>query len=269
MRAMPAPHAPQRDDALAGLKQGLLLGSAVLALVLPPASGSPHFPGRAATTPNAAPSVNVAAPDLHAPAPAPRAPRLADLRGEPAAEAVRQIANWATDSGDHQGLHFVVLDKRNAKVFLFNPDGTLRAATPVLLGSAPGDHTVDGVGSKPIHAVLAEERTTPAGRFVAQAGRNTTPEDVVWVDYDAAVSMHRVRATDPRERRLERLASPSVEDNRISYGCINMPVAFFEQELWPVFCRARGVVYVLPEELPLRQVFAGLYDPVERQASLR
>ncbi|WP_200930590.1 hypothetical protein [Pseudorhodoferax sp. Leaf274] len=258
---MPADRSPQREDALAGLKYGLLLGCAVLALVLPPAGHrqsaaaaiSPPFPSSAVLT--------RAAPE------ALQAPRLADLRGKEASEAVRRVADWATDSGDNQGLHFVVLDKRNAKVFLFRPDGTLRAATPVLLGSAPGDLTVDGVGGKPIHAVLPEERTTPAGRFVAQPGRNTTPEDVVWVDYAAAVSMHRVRATDPRERRLERLASPSVEDNRISYGCINMPVAFFEQELWPVFQAARGIVYVLPEVLPLQQVFAGLYDPVARHAA--
>jgi hypothetical protein len=258
LRAMPADRSPQRDEALAGLKYGLLMGCAVLALVLPPAGMR---------------QMAVAAIAPHAPAAqdvqATRAPRLADLRGEEASEAVRRVADWATDSGDHQGLHFVILDKRNAKVFLFRPDGSLLAATPVLLGSAPGDHTVEGVGGKPIHAVLPEERTTPAGRFVAQAGRNTTPEDVVWVDYNAAVSMHRVRATDPRERRLERLASPSVEDNRISYGCINMPVAFFENQLWPVFQHSRGIVYVLPEQLPLQQVFASLYDPAERHASLR
>lgn len=251
-------------DTLTGLKHGLLLGTAVLALVLPPAGLPPRGANAVAAT----------TPLSHPPHTSPRlaahtGPRLADLRGEPASEDVRRVADWATDSGDHQGLHFVVLDKRNAKVFLFDPDGRLRAATPVLLGSAPGDHTVDGVGGKPIHAVLPEERTTPAGRFVAQAGRNTTPEDVVWVDYAAAVSMHRVRATDPRERRLERLASPDARDRRISYGCINLPVAFFEDELWPVFQGGRGIVYVLPEELPLEQVFGQLYDPSERHAGLR
>lgn len=255
---MPADRLPPRDDALAGLKYGLLLGAAVLALVLPPAGLHQAVVAAVAPSPT---------PFSAATATAPRAARLADLRGEEASPQVRRIADWVTDSGDHQGLHFVILDKRNAKVFLFTPAGVLRAATPVLLGSAPGDHTVDGVGGKPIHAVLPEERTTPAGRFVAQAGRNTTPEDVVWVDYAAAVSMHRVRATDPRERRLERLASPSVEDNRISYGCINMPVAFFENELWPVFQGGRGIVYVLPEQLPLEQVFAQAYDPVERHAA--
>ena len=43
--------------------------------------------------------------------------------------------------------------------------------------------------------MLPEERTTPAGRFVAERGQNLRGEDVVWIDYDAAVLMHRVITT--------------------------------------------------------------------------
>lgn len=56
---------------------------------------------------------------------------------------------------------------------------------------------------------LPHERTTPAGRFLAEAGRNADGDDIFWVDYDVAVSMHRVRAHVPAERRLQRLASPT------------------------------------------------------------
>ena len=55
----------------------------------------------------------------------------------------------------------------------------------------------------------------------------------MWVDYDAAVSMHRVITSNPAERRLQRLASPTPKDNRISYGCINLPAAFFDKVLSP------------------------------------
>jgi hypothetical protein len=37
-----------------------------------------------------------------------------------------------------------------------------------------------------------------------------------------------VITTDPKERRAERLATPSPLDNRISYGCIKVSAAFFE-----------------------------------------
>ena len=132
-----------------------------------------------------------------------------------------------------------------------------------LCHAAPGDDSVVGIGKRPIAQVRPEERTTPAGRFVAQPGRNSGGEDVIWVDYEAAVSMHRVRPIDPKERRLERLASSDPSQRRISYGCINVPVAFFENVLHPLLARRGGIVYVLPETRQLRQVFADAY-PVDR-----
>ena len=91
-------------------------------------------------------------------------------------------------------------------------------------------------------------------RFVAERGRNLHGEDIIWIDYDAAVSMHRVRATKPSERRLERLASPTPRDNRISYGCINVPAAFYDQWLAPLVMKTKPIVYVLPEERTGRAV---------------
>ena len=79
--------------------------------------------------------------------------------------------------------------------------------------------------------IKPSERTTPAGRFEVEPGRNTQGEDIIWVDYDVAVSMHRVRTANKKDRRLERLATPTVSDNRISYGCINVPEQFYNAAL--------------------------------------
>ena len=139
----------------------------------------------------------------------------------------------------------------------FSGDISMRLLSLVdsLLGAALGDDSVPGIGQRPLSQVRPEERTTPAGRFAGEAGRNLVPEDVVWVDYENAVSMHRVRATQPAERRLERLATPTPQDNRISYGCINVPVSFFEGVIWPRFRASGGMVYVLPDRKPLAEVF--------------
>jgi hypothetical protein len=51
----------------------------------------------------------------------------------------------------------------------------------------------------------------------------------------------------PAERRAQRLQSDTTDDNRISYGCINVPVAFFDHVVHPAFAGTSGVVYVLPE----------------------
>lgn len=233
-------------DALAGLRQGALLGAAVLVLVLPP-SRAPQAPAAHGVAPV------VAAPAVRAP----MMMRELDFGGEPASTDARRLARWVVEAADNGTRPFAIVDKRQARVYVFEASGKLAGATPVLLGYAAGDDSVEGIGKRPIAQVRPEERTTPAGRFVARSGRNAGHEDVVWVDYQAAVSMHRVRATDPRERRLERLASPSSDDNRISYGCINMPPEFFEQVLWPRFGGKSGIVYVMPEQKALTEVFPG------------
>lgn len=236
---------PPRPELIAALKQGFLLGSAVLVLMLPPDGTGLHS------------ARFFAGPALHTPlAVQPGGPRFADFRGEAASAEARHIADWVVDSGDNRRLPYVILDKRNARVFVFDAQGVLLGATPVLLGAAAGDDSVIGIGNRAIADVRPEERTTPAGRFDAEPGRNASGEDVLWVDYNAAVSMHRVRAIEPSERRLERLASPTAADNRISYGCINVPVRFYEDVVRTTFARSRGVVYVLPEVKPLGQVFA-------------
>jgi hypothetical protein len=78
--------------------------------------------------------------------------------------------------------------------------------------------------------------------------------------------MHRVRLVDPKERRLERLASPDPAERRISYGCINVPVAFFDAVVWPLLGSTRAVVYVLPEVRDVHEIFAAAYPVPERPA---
>jgi hypothetical protein len=167
----------------------------------------------------------------------------------------RTVAQWVQDSRDNGGLPFAVLDKRAAHLWLFDARGGRLASTPVLLGLARGDASVPGIGEREMHQIRPHERTTPAGRFVVEPGRNTSGEDIFWVDYDAAVSMHRVRATNPAERRLQRLATQTPRDNRISYGCINVPAHFYDSRIRPLFGARRGVVYVLPETMPAAKYF--------------
>lgn len=193
----------------------------------------------------------------------------ADFGSEQVSDEMRLHANWVVASKDNQDNDFLVVDKSSARLLVFDSKARLRAATPVLLGAAKGDHTVPGIGMRPIAEVKPEERTTPAGRFVAEYGRNANGEDVVWVDYDAAVSMHRVRANNPKEQRLERLATPTPDDNRISWGCINVPATFFDAQILPLFRTARPIVYVLPE-VETRQAVFGSHDvpPLEVSASI-
>jgi hypothetical protein len=185
---------------------------------------------------------------------------------EPASAAARRFADWIVTSRDSHGMPFVIVDKVQAKVFVFSPDGRLRGATPALLGLARGDDTVPGIGQRKLASIRPDERTTPAGRFVAARGRDLDQKDVVWIDYEAAVSLHPVVTGKPKERRLQRLATVSAADNRISYGCINVPGAFYDKVVRPAFTGSSGVVYILPEVRSIRSVFA-TYDAGEPGAT--
>jgi hypothetical protein len=175
---------------------------------------------------------------------------------ESASPQAHQIADWIVDSGDNQKLPFLIVDKTNARVFVFYADGRLRGAAAVLLGAAIGDDSAPGIGTRKLASIQPHERTTPAGRFVASLDRNLLGGEILWVDYESAISLHPVITSNAKERRAERLATPTALDNRISYGCINVPVAFFHGVVSPAFKASNGIVYILPETRPMQKVFA-------------
>jgi len=184
-----------------------------------------------------------------------RIPGRADFGSSRVSVDARQVADWIVSSADNGGLPFVIVDKKDAKIFVFDAGGRIRGAAAALLGIARGDHTAPGIGERKYSEMPTKDRTTPAGRFVAALGMSTRGEDVLWVDYEGAVSLHRVVTTKPTERRLERLATPTPLDNRISYGCINVPAKFYEGVVRPAFSGTEGIVYVLPEMRPVREMF--------------
>jgi hypothetical protein len=155
----------------------------------------------------------------------------------------------------------VIIDKVAAEVVVFGADGRLWGAAPALLGLARGDGSAPGVGDRELSAILPEERTTPAGRYLAGYGPASGGRTVLWVDYETAVSLHQVISSNPREQRLQRLASPDPQDNRITYGCINVSADFYEEVVRPAFTGTNGVVYILPEATPLNEVFPTFQPP--------
>jgi len=180
--------------------------------------------------------------------------RRTQTRVQPSTD-VQAMQQWIQQSGDNANGPYMVLDKRQARLWVFDRQGRRVAQSPVLLGAATGDDSVPGIGERPMSQIKPHERTTPAGRYWVEPGVNAKGEAIFWVDYDVAVSLHRVRAHNPAERRLQRLDSPTAEDNRISYGCINLPVDFYESTVDPLFSRAKGWIYVLPETRSVQTLF--------------
>jgi hypothetical protein len=178
---------------------------------------------------------------------------------ERVSEDTRYAAGQVLASADHRHRPFAIVDKREARMYLFDAAGRLLGASPVLIGLATGDSASPDLSRRAPASLAPHERNTPAGRFDTQPGHNDKGEPIVWVDYAASLAIHRLRPAAAAERRPERLASPVAEDHRISFGCIVAPVAFYESQVEPLLGRQRGVVYVLPESRPVQAMF-GAFD---------
>ncbi len=119
--------------------------------------------------------------------------------------AANLLTNWVIATHDNGDMPFMVIDKDAAEVFVYGADGQALGHAPVLVGSAKGDNSVPGVGDRELSNIPPEDRTTPAGRFVAKIGPASGHKRVLWVDYADAVSLHPVITANKEEQRLQRL----------------------------------------------------------------
>lgn len=185
--------------------------------------------------------------------------KRANFGKQHASVEVTNLVSWIVDSADNKGMPFMVIDKVNATVMMFDASGQLQGAAPALLGLARGDDSTPGIGQRKLSSIRPDERTTPAGRFVASLDRDINGKELLWVDYDTAIALHPVVKGTPAERRGERLDSANPDDNRISYGCINVPPKFYELFVSSAFTGTSGIVYILPETRTAQEVF-GSYE---------
>lgn len=172
-------------------------------------------------------------------------------------EKASQMIGWIATTGDAAGRPFMVIDKVGAEIFVYDRTGRFMGSTPALVGSARGDHEVVGVGDRELSDIKPSERTTPAGRFVSIIGPSDGLGRVLWIDIPGAVALHPVITNHPEEHRVERLRSETPNDNRITYGCINISPMFYENVVRPLFTPHGGVVYILPEKRSLASTFPG------------
>jgi len=178
-----------------------------------------------------------------------------EFLGARASDDVRYAATRVLAAADNQNLPFAIVDKKGAQIYVFDPAGRLIGHSAALLGVAIGDESIADIAARSPESLAPEERTTPAGRFISQPGHNDKGEAIVWVDYEASIAIHRLRPAPVTERRAARLASATVDDNRISLGCVVVPVEFYTSVVAPTLGSRRGVVYVLPEARPVNTLF--------------
>jgi hypothetical protein len=177
------------------------------------------------------------------------------------------LTQWITVSKDNRKLPFAVVDKNSAQILVFDEKGKLKAMAPILIGAAVGDTSAEGVGDRELKDIPMEDRTTPAGRFVAGYGPASGHSKVLWIDYATAISIHPVLTTAAakKEKRTQRLASKESDDNRITHGCINVSSTFYANTIRSTFGKKGGVFYVIPDSISLLDAFPA-YEPPTPEA---
>jgi hypothetical protein len=216
--------------------------------------------GLALTVPVPARAAEGARPSASAPVqPANAEAASAEAANEAGESASMRVADWIAASGDNGSLPYIIVDKKTASLFLFDAKRKSLGEAPVLIGVAVGDDASPGIGRKSLAKIGPAEKTTPSGRFLAKYGLAAGRQKVLWVDYATSVALHPIpKDVSKKERRRQRMLSPTADDNRITFGCINVPTAFYNKSVRPLFQRKGGYVYVLPDTKPLEAVFPGL-----------
>ena len=142
---------------------------------------------------------------------------------------------------DNQGKQFIVADKQAGTLTMYTASGQQITSTPALFGKTAGD----SVSSK----------NTPSGRFetkqanVSTEGYGGSAQVLTQNGQNlqlggSTYAIHRVYTKYASENRQGRLDTPTATDNRISLGCINVPVDFYDTYL---NSDQATVVYVMPE----------------------
>jgi hypothetical protein len=217
------------------------------------------LPAMAAAAPADAPALPGASTNVQAGPQAAQSDASAPLPDTPS-QSVAQVSRWVTTSGDNTDLPFIIIDKLGARIFAFDTQGQSLGDAAVLVGITRGDDSAPGVGNRPLYKIPVDQRTTPAGRFVARMGPAKHHPPVLWVSYADAISLHPVVTANRKEHRLQRIKSDALDDHRISFGCINVPATFYAKVVRPLF-KVKGagaVVYILPDTKSLAEVFPAM-----------
>ncbi len=154
----------------------------------------------------------------------------------------------------------IIVDKPSARMFVFNPDGTLLIDKKILLGEAKGD-LYKG------NSDLPSNRITPAGLFtmgLRDANRGGY-EIKTAGDYDfkkvfvldkaiegeySVTLFHSVwtKEADANER-LNALKNDSADDSRYSFGCINVDKETYSQLIGNNLSQMDGAsLFIVPEK---------------------
>lgn len=194
----------------------------------------------------------------------------ADFSGVAAPVSVQLVADWQARS--QHGKPFIVAHKAGGALYAFDAKGKLIGKAPALYAKGMGDVVSAESAAKSADEMTDADKITPAGAFAGtKIESDSYGSAIQFVEQEKAViAIHRVYLGNPKENRQGRLDSATPADNRVSYGCINVPSQFFDGVLAPNFTGDSRVI-VMPENDNVAQFFPmmgkGTVDKVTQMES--
>ena len=175
------------------------------------------------------------------------------------------LAAYVVGTNDNRGMPFILTDKPTATSYVFDAKGTLMAVGPTLMGAARyADVLPTSALNKTVAQTTQAEKVTPAGRYEGKV----EPSDAYGSSFrfielgNSTISGHIAYTGTPSEKRPQRLSTPTVDDNFITYGCLNYGEKFYKDHIEVQFTNG-GIQYITPMVQTLEQTFPGItaYSP--------
>lgn len=178
----------------------------------------------------------------------------------------QEIYNKLVTFAKFQGRPFILADKPNGRIFVFDKDGKLITQSDALYGKADGDRMYEMM--KNIDSMNDFERITPSGIYTLHYANDTNQFQLLETEIkDSIIAIHKVDTSDKSEQRIKRLESKTNKDNRISFGCINTDQKFFNDALIPIRGKLENsFVAVVPDNADV-DIFKNIMNP-EKPRSL-
>ena len=156
--------------------------------------------------------------------------------------------------------NYIIVDKKNCIAKVYNPEGEVLYKTEVALGRTLGDKRNAGYM---MPEIKEKSYTTTPGEFIISGeGTFSNKEKKIYGnrclrlngDHTKSISkghttlaLHRVPATPQGKLRASVFNNGTLEDNRVSFGCVNFLVESYDK--LRKLIKGKGTkVFILPEE---------------------
>lgn len=156
-------------------------------------------------------------------------------------------------------LNYLIVNKKKCNAVVYSPKGDTLQTFEVILGKSKGDKRAGGYWN---HEKNPRCYTTPGeytmnhiGSQKGSSNERLYKNNVFWLKGDhtekaslgkQATAVHQIPDSRVKQNRLNALNSGSLEDNRKSFGCVELTSQ--DCETLKTYIKPGSKIYILPEE---------------------